>query len=82
MLDIKGCLMSSQSYTMSYFDLFEKRTGIALSNDEETFKKEMSTLWNIFQRFGIDSLSSFNQKPLTPIGDVIAQNYLKAHQFI
>ena len=81
MLVIKGCINAEQHYEKNYIDLIKKRTGIEMT-DEESFKKNFATLSSIIEAFSIQGISELNKYVLSPIGCVIAKNYLEAHNFL
>lgn len=80
MLVIKGCINSEQSYEKNYIDLIKERTGIQIT-DEESFKKDFATLSTIMEAFSIKETKDLNEYVLSPLGIVIAKNYLEAHNF-
>lgn len=80
MLIIKGCINAEQSYEKNYIDLIKERTGIEMA-DEESFKKNFATLSSIIEAFSIQGVSELNGYVLSPLGCVIAKNYLEAHNF-
>ncbi|HBR3311725.1 TPA: hypothetical protein L9S24_002284 [Klebsiella pneumoniae] len=81
MLVIKGCINAEQHYEKNYIDLIKERTGIELT-DEESFKKNFATLSSIIEAFSIQGISELNKYVLSPLGCVIAKNYLEAHNFL
>ncbi len=81
MLVIKGCINAEQHYEKNYIDLIKKRTGIEMT-DEESFKKNFATLSSIIEAFSIQGISELNKYVLSPLGCVIAKNYLEAHNFL
>ncbi|HBT3737502.1 LPO_1073/Vpar_1526 family protein [Klebsiella pneumoniae] len=80
MLVIKGCINAEQSYEKNYIDLIKQRTGIEMT-DEESFKKNFAALSSIIEAFSIQGISELNGYVLSPLGRVIAKNYLEAHNF-
>lgn len=80
MLAIKGCINSEQHYEKNYIELIKERTGIVIAN-EEFFKAEFATLSSIMEAFSIKTIEELNDYVLSPIGVVIAENYLEAHNF-
>ncbi|ENZ4282657.1 LPO_1073/Vpar_1526 family protein [Citrobacter farmeri] len=80
MLAIKGCINSDQSYEKNYIDLIKERTGIEMT-DEESFKTNFVTLSSIIEAFSIQGINELNGYVLSPLGIVIAKNYLEAHSF-
>ncbi|HDT1602708.1 TPA: hypothetical protein QHT00_001787 [Enterobacter sichuanensis] len=80
MLIIKGCINAEQSYEKNYIDLIKERTGIEMT-DEDSFKKNFATLSSIIEAFSIQGVSELNGYVLSPLGCVIAKNYLEAHNF-
>jgi len=80
MLAIKGCINSEQHYEKNYMELIKERTGIVIDN-EEFFKAEFATLSSIMEAFSIKKIEEFNDYVLSPLGIVIAENYLEAHNF-
>lgn len=80
MLVIKGCINSERNYEKNYIDLLKERTGIDIT-DEESFKKSFKTLSSILERFSIKESKELNEYVLSPLGIVIAKNYLEAHHF-
>ncbi|MGL4000526.1 LPO_1073/Vpar_1526 family protein [Pantoea eucalypti] len=80
MLAIKGCINSEQHYEKNYMELIKERTGIVIDN-EEFFKAEFATLSSIMESFSIKKIEEFNDYVLSPLGIVIAENYLEAHNF-
>ncbi|MED9724568.1 hypothetical protein RCO07_24920 [Escherichia marmotae] len=80
MLIIKGCVNAEQSYEKNYIDLIKERTGIEMT-DEDSFKKNFATLSSIIEAFSIQGVSELNGYVLSPLGCVIAKNYLEAHNF-
>jgi len=80
MLIIKGCINSEQTYKKSYLDLIKERTGVEIT-DENSFKENFSTLSSILEAFSIEGIEEFNSYVLSPLGRVIAGNYLEAHNF-
>lgn len=80
MLAIKGCINSEQNYEKNYFILIKERTNIDLK-DEDFFKANFATLSSILEAFSISSLQEFNGYVLSPIGSLIAENFLAAHNF-
>ncbi|EIV2912203.1 LPO_1073/Vpar_1526 family protein [Serratia bockelmannii] len=81
MLVIKGCINSEQSYEKNYIDLIKERTGIEMT-DEESFKENFATLSSIMEAFSIKGNKELNEYVLSPLGLVIAKNYLEAHNFL
>jgi len=80
MLAIKGCINSEQHYEKNYMELIKERTSIVIDN-EEFFKAEFATLSSIMEAFSIKKIEEFNDYVLSPLGIVIAENYLEAHNF-
>lgn len=80
MLIIKGCINAEQSYEKNYIDLIKERTGIEMT-DEDSFKKNFATLSSIIEAFSLQGVSELNGYVLSPLGCVIAKNYLEAHNF-
>ncbi|HAT4515225.1 TPA: hypothetical protein I9281_000110 [Serratia marcescens] len=81
MLVIKGCINAEQSYEKNYIDLIKERTGIEMT-DEESFKENFATLSSIMEAFSIKGNKELNEYVLSPLGLVIAKNYLEAHNFL
>lgn len=80
MLVIKGCIISEQKYEKNYLTILKDRTGIEMDN-EESFKENFATLSSIIEAFSINGIEEFNDYVLSPLGKVIAKNYLEAHSF-
>ncbi|CAM8106958.1 hypothetical protein ENINCK417B_22600 [Enterobacter intestinihominis] len=49
--------------------------------DEESFKTNFVTLSSIIEAFSIQGINELNGYVLSPLGIVIAKNYLEAHSF-
>ena len=81
-MSIKGLINSGMHYTLSYFKLLEKRTGVELSDSQEQFEKKFPEFSNILKSFGIDTLKDLNSIYLTPLGTLIARDYLRARKFV
>lgn len=81
-MSLKGLINSDKHFTMSYFDLLEKRTGLKLSDSQDEFEKNFPELNKIIKSFGIDTLNEFNSITLTPLGNLIARDYLRARKFL
>lgn len=80
MLEIKGCIGSDQSYEKGYIQLIKERTGIEINN-EEFFKENFEVLSSILAKLSITEIKALDSYVLTPIGNIIARNYLEAHSF-
>lgn len=82
LMSLKGLINSDKHFAMSYFTLLEKRTGLKLSDSQEEFEKTFPELNKIVLSFGIDTLYEFNCITLTPLGNLIARDYLRARKFL
>ncbi|WP_210486933.1 LPO_1073/Vpar_1526 family protein [Pantoea ananatis] len=80
MLNIKGCLISGQSFRDDFTILIKKLT-TSSPKDEGNFNNQYPLISDILARFGIDSAENFNQIVPSPIGRVIAKNYLISRKF-
>lgn len=82
MMNIKGLIHDGKHFTLTYFELLEKRTGVKLSNDQGLFEENFKTLNHILKSFGIGSLEVLNSIVLSPVGTVMAHDFLKARKFL
>ncbi|WP_336998665.1 LPO_1073/Vpar_1526 family protein [Leclercia sp. M50] len=81
-LEIKGVIFSDKSYQISYQDLIGKRTGYDNFESEQAFLEAFPAIKTTLDSFGISNLSVFNSYVINPIGTMIAENYLKAREFL
>lgn len=80
MLGIKGCIGLDDQYEKGYIKLFEERTGLEIPS-EDFFRENFASLSSILERFSIKEIKELDHYVLTPIGNIIAKNYLDAHGF-
>lgn len=81
MMSFKGCTWSINTYQSDYFDILKSRTGVSLQNEND-FEEHFPILKSILKKLNIESLKNFNSFTLSPIGIVIAMNYLKSKNFL
>lgn len=82
LLAVKGVVYSDKFYTITYQELLGKRIGVESFLNEDEFFEKFPALKAILNAYNIDTLKSFNSITLNPIGDIVAENYLKARHFI
>lgn len=82
MLNVKGCISSGNHYERNYFEILQRNTGIELNNDEELLKKTFPYIVTLINKFNISTLSDFNKITISPLGLVIAENFLRARGFL
>lgn len=82
MLEIKGCIYTGRTYKESFYKLLERKSGIPLENNESFFKERLPLLSDILTSFGVENLERYDYVTLSPIGIIIAENYLKAKNFV
>lgn len=80
MLGIKGCIGLDNQYEKGYIKLFEERTGLEIPS-EDFFRENFASLSSMLDRFSINKITDLDHYVLTPIGNIIAKNYLEAHGF-
>ncbi|EFC1230567.1 hypothetical protein KQL91_002386 [Escherichia coli] len=81
MMEIKGLIQTDKHFATSYFDILEARTGIILSNNQQIFEENFPVLDTILKSFNIETLDKLNSIVLSPVGNVIGKDYLKARGF-
>lgn len=81
MMEIKGLIHTDKHFATSYFDILEARTGIILSNNQQIFEENFPVLDTILKSFNIETLDKLNSIVLSPVGNVIGKDYLKARGF-
>lgn len=80
MLEIKGCLSSVHTYDKHYLDILKERTGLVIESNE-SFEENFELLASILNAFSIKEIKDFDSYVLSPLGNLIAKNYLDAHNF-
>lgn len=81
-LNLKSVISEGMSYNKKYPELITSRTGTELNVDGSDFNDHYPIIINILDAFGIKDIEEFNGFVLNPLGNLIAGNYLKAHQFL
>lgn len=83
MLRIKGCIAINDQkiYSYNYFKFLQDMTAIKLNENEDLAKKYFPELTEILNKFGIEGFRYFNYVVISPLGEVIAKNYLQARNF-
>lgn len=81
-LGLKGVIFTGKVYVRNYQDLLGKRTGISKFDNDESFYEAFPALKLTLDAFGIATIEDFNSIVLNPIGDLIAENFLRARDFL
>ncbi|EOK3812810.1 LPO_1073/Vpar_1526 family protein [Escherichia coli] len=82
LLSLKGVIFTDKQYVTNYQDLLGKRTGITSFESDEMFFETFPALKLTLDAFGVSTINDFNSYVLNPIGDLIAQNFLRARNFL
>ncbi|HBW1326749.1 LPO_1073/Vpar_1526 family protein [Klebsiella pneumoniae] len=82
MLGLKGVIFTDKHYVTSYQDLLGKRTGISKFDNDASFYEAFPALKSTLDAFGIATIENFNSIVLNPIGELIAENFLRARNFL
>ncbi|MEQ5234263.1 MULTISPECIES: LPO_1073/Vpar_1526 family protein [Providencia] len=76
-LEIKGCLSSGKHYTESSQKIISEFSGLTIDSDEQ-FSIHFPDFNKIINAFGLHSLSEFDKVVTNDLGDIIAENFIRA----
>lgn len=82
LLSIKGVIFTDKHYTTNYKELLGKRIGHTDFESDELFFEIFPGLKLSLEAFGVPTIGDFNSIVLNPIGHLIAENFLKARNFL
>jgi hypothetical protein len=82
LLSLKGVIFTDKHYITNYQDLLGKRVGITGFENDEVFFETFPALKLTLDAFAVSTINDFNSYVLNPIGDLIAQNFLRARNFL
>ncbi|MGH4704779.1 LPO_1073/Vpar_1526 family protein [Klebsiella pneumoniae] len=81
-LSLKGVIFTDKHYVTNYQSLLGKRTGISKFENDESFYEAYPALKSTLDAFGIATIGKLNSIVLNPIGLLIAENFLRARNFL
>lgn len=82
LLSIHGVVFTDKFYTTPCTEILGKRTGIKSFANDEAFFEAFPALKYILSAFGINDLKELDSLVMTPIGHIVAENYLRALNFL
>lgn len=82
LLSLKGVVFTDKHYTTNYKELLGKRIGQTDFESDESFFDTFHGLKSILEAFSIPTIDDFNSIVLNPIGHLIAENFLRARDFL
>ncbi|HDX4048211.1 TPA: hypothetical protein ROG05_000557 [Enterobacter soli] len=82
LLGLKGVVFTDKHYTTNYKELLGKRIGQSVFESDELFFETFHGLKLSLEAFGIPTIDDFNSIVLNPIGHLIAENFLRARDFL